>query len=84
MEFVEVALTRKGAVAMRQPLFLCLIQEKSHVHRQGKDILGIANVVIPIFQGNFLKNFLFFNGILSMSVYSTMRWDIFCLDVMIF
>lgn len=39
---------------MRQPLFLCLIQEKSHVHRQGKDILGIANVVIPIFQGNFV------------------------------
>ena len=69
---------------MRQPLFLCLIQEKSHVHRQGKDILGIANVVIPIFQGNFLKNFLFFNGILSMSVYSTMRWYIFCLDVIIF
>ncbi len=40
--------------------------------------------IFPIFQGNFLKNFLFFNGILSMSVYSTMRWDIFCLDVMIF
>lgn len=80
---------------MRQPLFLCLIQEKSHVYRQGKDILGMADIVIsyilrkffeifPIFQGNFLKNFLFFNGILSMSVYSTMRWDIFCLDVMIF
>ena len=65
MEFVEVAPTRKGAVAMRQPLFLCLIQEKSHVHRQGKDILGIADIVIsyfsrefseklPIFQWNFV------------------------------
>lgn len=50
---------------MRQPLFLCLIQKKSHVHRQGKDILGIANIVtsyflrefsekLPTFQWNFV------------------------------
>ncbi len=40
---------------MRQPLFLCLIQEKSHVHRQGKDILGIADIVISYFSREFFE-----------------------------
>lgn len=50
---------------MRQPLFFMPHPGKSHVHRQGKDILGIADIVIsyfsrefseklPIFQWNFV------------------------------
>mgnify|MGYP005858534863 CR=1 FL=1 len=50
---------------MRQPLFLCLIQEKSHVHRQGKDILGIANVVISYFLREFSEKLPIFQGLLA-------------------